>query len=73
MQICVITADSGSGISCPYSEAVPIGIATQQLIPDPLNSLIGRISTMDQGSVLVMSEKGFNKPTQPEVVPSKLY
>jgi len=21
----------GSGISCPYSEAVPIGIATQQL------------------------------------------
>jgi len=24
------------------------------LIPDPLNSLIGRISTMDQGSVVVL-------------------
>jgi len=27
-----------SGINCPYSEAVPIGIATQQLIPGPATS-----------------------------------
>jgi len=29
------------------------------LIPDPLNSLIGRISTMDQGSVVVLCRQGF--------------
>ena len=61
--------------SCPYSEAVPIGIATQQLIPDPLESasIFHRTSPIANGSGIRTKVEANPILTRPVLLGTKSY